>query len=213
MYTFGEAAKLAGVSTGTVRNWLLGYVSKDKEGPPLFKAPAVQGPVVSFLQLIEVVVVGKFRKSERLPLRRIAKAYEYTKEEFQLEYPFAHLRLETLGGHIIHRMQEEKPGFSHQALDEPAQWSLPGLVLDVIQKLVYEQDLAARWYPVGKDVPIVVDPRISAGIPTIETRGVTVQALHKRWKAGHKIAFIATDLALRAELVEHVLQYAEQIAA
>lgn len=29
MYSFAEAGKLAGVSTGTVRNWLLGYSQKE----------------------------------------------------------------------------------------------------------------------------------------------------------------------------------------
>ena len=73
--------------------------------------------------------------------------------------------------------------------------------------------MAARWFPVGKDIPIVVDPRISAGIPVIFGRGVSIEAIRKRFKARHRIEFIARDLALEPDVVETALQYAEQIAA
>ena len=213
MYAFGEAAHLAGVSTSTVRNWLFGYVTRDREVQPLLPAPADQGPMVSFLQMIEIVVAGRFRKAEHVSFPRVRQAYENAQSEFQLEHPFAHLMLEALGGHIAQRMHDEPLGISLRALDEPAQWSLPGLVLDLMEQLVYEQDLVARWYPKGKDVPIVVDPRISAGIPTVDQRGITIEAVHKRGKAGQRISFIDKDVALTDDLVEQVLQYAEQVTA
>ena len=213
MYTFKEAAHLAEVSPGTVRNWLFGYVSGERSAEPLFNVPSDQGPMVSFLQLIEIVVAGRFRKAEHLPLQTIRQAYENAQQQFSIQYPFAHLRLEAIGGHIVQRMRGEHPGASLQALDQPTQWTLPGLVIEVVHQLEYEQDLAARWYPIGKDVPIVVDPRISAGIPTFTGRGVTIEAIHKRWKAGYKIDFIARDFELEPPLVETALQYAERVAA
>lgn len=213
MYTFSEAAHLASVSTTTVRNWVLGYVSRDRKVEPLFSPHAQQGPMVSFLQMVEIVVAGRFRKALRIPFGKIRGAYVFSQNEFKLEYPFAHLRLEALGGHVVHRMNEERPGTSLQALDEPGQWSLPGLVLEVVNQLDYERDLAARWYPAGKEIPIVVDPRISVGLPTVSTRGITVQAVRKRFKAGQLTSFIAQDLALDDVVVQRVLQYADQVAA
>ena len=213
MYSFSEAAHLAHVSAGTVRNWLFGYTAKEREVQPLFKTPAGQGPMASFVQLVEIVVTARFRKAERVSFRRVRLAYDNAKRLSGLDHPFAHLRLQALGGHIIGRLRDEAPGTSLQALDEPAQWTLPGVVLDTIHQLEYEGALAARWFPVGKDIPIVVDPRISSGIPTVVERGVTIQTLRKRWKAGHRIDFIAKDLALEPDLVEKVLQYAEQVAA
>lgn len=213
MYSFSEAAHLAHVSSSTVRNWILGYKGKGREVRPLFPPRDDQGPTVSFLQLVEIVVAAKFRKSERVSYERVKRAHENAQQQYHLEYPFAHLRLEAIGGHIVQRLHDEQPGASIQTLDEPQQWTLPGMVLDTIQQLEYERELAARWYPVGKNVPIVVDPRISAGLPTIEGRGVTIQAIYKRWKAGYRIGFIASDFRLEAELVERALQYAEQVAA
>ncbi|MSQ07046.1 MAG: DUF433 domain-containing protein [Dehalococcoidia bacterium] len=95
----------------------------------------------------------------------------------------------------------------------PSQWALPGLVKETILQLEYEQDLASRWYPAGKQVPIVVDPRISSGLPTILGRGVTIQAIQARFQAKQKIDFIAQDFALDRSVIEGAIRYAHQVAA
>jgi uncharacterized protein (DUF433 family) len=213
LYTFTEAAHLAGVSTNTVKNWLFGYTTERGDVPPLFK-PAIEkkDAMVSFLQLVELVVAARFRKAEHVPFETVRRAYQNAQQRWTLEYPFAHLRLEAIGGHIVHRLREEKPGTSVQSIDAPEQWTIPGFLLDTIAQFQYELDLVSRWYPVGKQVPIVVDPKISTGLPTIVDRGVTIGALQKRWKAGWKIDFIARDFDLETDTVEEALQYADRVA-
>ena len=211
MYTFGEAARLAGVSTSTVRNWFLGNPAR--ETLPLFPEGATDDLMISFLQLVETVVAARFRNQENVRYRNVHAAYLNAKEILEEEYPFAHLRLEALGGHIIARLEGEEVGQSLQALDSPTLWSLPGLVLEVIHQIDYENDLAARLFPVGREYPVVVDPRINSGVPTVEGSGVSVSTIFKRWRSGLKIDFIARDLALEADDVETVLQYGDKIAA
>ena len=212
MYTFGEAARLSGVAPATVRNWVRGYTVRDRSVPPLFESAAKDAARVSFLQLIEIVVAARFRK-KRFTFKRVRAAYDSARAEWNLAYPFAHLRLEGLGGHIVRRLETESAGESLQAVDSPKQWSLPGLVLGVVRQLDYESELAAKWYPAGKATPVVIDPRVSSGLPTIMDRGVTVGSLLKRWKAGHTIAFIADDFDMKADVVERALQYADAVAA
>ena len=72
--------------------------------------------------------------------------------------------------------------------------------------------MAARWFPVGRDVPIVIDPRYGAGKPTIPDRRLTVETIYRQWKAGQTIKFIASDFKLHPSLVETTLQYAESYA-
>ena len=211
MYEFGEAARLAKVSTTTVRNWFLG--NAQRESPPLFSEGPAASSMISFLQLIETVVAAQFRNSDRVPYRNVHAAYRYARESLSVEFPFAHLQLEPLGGHIIARLDGEQVGDSLQTLDAPEQWSLPGLVLEVIRQIEYEGQYAARWFPAGKDSPIVIDPRIGSGIPTVKGRGVSVNTVFRRWRAGHKINFIAQDLELETDVVETVLQYGDRIAA
>lgn len=214
MYTFGEAAHLANVSTTTVKNWLFGYTVRGREVPPLF--PSGSGAMVSFLQMIEIMVAGRFRKSasgKNVPFRAVRDAYLNAQESSGIEYPFAHMKLEALGGHIVHVLREGGSLDSFQALDAPEQWTLPGLLRETIDQIEYDHELAARWFPVGKNVPIVVDPRLSTGLPVIQGRGVTVQAIRNRFQAGLRIDFIARDFEMDPHLVETALQYSERVAA
>ncbi len=215
MYSFGEAARLAHVSATTVKNWLIGYTVRGHEVPPLF--PSGNGAMVSFLQMIEIMVAGRFRKSalgRSVSFRTVRDAHVNARELWGIEYPFAHMKLDALGGHVVHFLREGVSVASHQALDAPGQWTLPGLLRrETTDQLEYDDDLAARWYPIGKKVPIVVDPRLSTGLPTIKGRGVTVQAIHNRFKSGLRIEFIAKDYQLDTDLVETALQYWEQVPA
>lgn len=214
LYTFAEAAHLAHVSTSTVRNWLLGYTAKHGGVPPLFDSAVEKRAMVSFLRLIEIVVAAKFRKAEGVSYQTVRCAYENAKSQWGQEYPFAYFKLEALGGHIVRRIHEERPGSSLQAVDVPEQWTIPSLVLDTVHQFDYELELASRWYPIGKDIPIVVDPRYSSGVPTILSRRITVNTIYKRWKlAGQKLKFIADDLKLKQNIVEEAVRYAEQVAA
>ena len=91
--------------------------------------------------------------------------------------------------------------------------TIPGLTIEVLKNIEYETDLAAKWWPAGRDKPIVIDPRFSAGLPTVPERRVTIQNIHSRWMAGQDIAFISKDLVLENHTVEEILRYAGQMAA
>lgn len=225
MYTISEAARLAHVSSSTVRRWLFGY-RPDKRFPQ-FVVPPVLGdaevsPYVSFLQLVELVVASEFRRVSRVKLDVVAQAHTNLRNETDIPYPFAHEELELLGGHVI-RWLHRNGGTEVESVDTPQQAAMSSLVERRIHEsaerhvrtLEFIRQLASRWYPVGKQVPIVVDPLFSSGIPTIDGRGVTVGAIYRRWKADphDNIRFIADDLQLDAQLVEQVLKYADTIAA
>ena len=218
MYSFSEAAHLADVSTTTVKNWLFGYTVKGREVPPLF--PSDNGDMVSFLQMIEIMVAGRFRKSasrgRSVQFRAVRDAHMNARQTSGIEYPFAHMKLEALGGHIVHFLKKGSSAGSFQALDALEQWSLPGLLRETMDQIDYDHDheLAIRWFPIGKKVPIVVDPRLSAGLPVIEGRGVTVQAIHNRFfRTGLDIDFIAKDFEVGTDLVETAIRYGERVAA
>jgi uncharacterized protein (DUF433 family) len=210
MYSFSEAARLAGVSISTVRNWLFGYTVEEREVAPLLKAPT-DTTCCSFLNLIEIMVAARFRKAEGTSFQTVKRTYENAKKLYSLEYPFAHynLRLKAIGGHIVHMIKERG---SLQAIDTPEQYTIPNLVIEMTEQLEYELELAAKWYPVGKKIPIVVDPYISSGVPTIEGRGITVANIEKRFYVGkQKLEFIAKDLALDEHIIQEVIRFAPKV--
>lgn len=208
MYTFKEVARLSGLSVGTVRNWLFGYTVEDRQVSPLLKASA-DSTCCSFVNLVEVMVAARFRKAERTKYEVVKRTYENAKKLYFLEYPFASdLRLRAVGGHIVHMIKE---GGSLQAIDTPEQYTLPNLVLGIMEQLEFELELASKWYPLGKNVPIVVDPYISAGVPTILGRSLTVANIEKRFFGGQSQEFIARDLELDRHLLEEVIRFAPRV--
>lgn len=216
MYSFSEVAHLAHVSVSTVRNWLLGYTTATGEVGPLIKSHQQDDKACSFLELIEIVVAASFRKAEHKSFKTVRKAYDNARRIYNLDFPFASMELKGIGGHIVHIMRI--PEASLQAIDQPEQFTLPGLVQQILdEQIEYELDLASKWWPVGKGGPIVIDPRVSSGLPVVKDRGITVDAIHRRFKnAEQPMDFIARDFDLDLATVEEVIRYvirsAEKVA-
>lgn len=217
MYTFGEVARIVGLATQTVRNWILGRPGEDRSlHPPLLHTKIHEVPFVSFLQLIEIMVAKRLKNAERRQFKIVRQAHLNAQNLYGLEYPFAHIRLETIGGHIVHYIHKNDPQASFQAIDAPSQWSLPGMVVvqEVSGEIEYVEDLASRWWPDGKGSLIVIDPFISSGAPTIAGRGVTASAICGRFhRAKESVDFIMQDFQLEREQVEAALRYGERLAA
>lgn len=207
IYTLSEAAHLTGTSAPTVARWL-GHGGRrpvlNNEEP---------GPLVSFLTLAEIVVAKGFRR-DKVPLKRVREAHDFAAGQLGIEYPFASMRLKTLGGRIQAQFEEEHPGMSLMVLEQPgAERTLPGIVTSILSSFDYDEDLASRWFPLRREVPIVIDPRYASGMPTIIETGVTIEAVRKRFKGGLSIAFIADDLKMAPETVEAALRYGDAVAA
>ena len=212
LYTVGEAARFAGVSTRTVNRWLYG----DDYSPPVLQYETEAGhrhprATVSFLQVLELKIAQSFRRSSRVELFRVRRAHEYLKNKFGLEFPFASVPLTTLGGRILEDFEREEPG-THLIEVGGTQAALPGIVTTTLYTYDFaEDDIANRWHPVGRSIPIVIDPYVSAGMPTVEDRRVTVQAIHKRHKAGQSPEFMSRDLDIELPKLEVILLYAKEV--
>jgi uncharacterized protein (DUF433 family) len=157
------------------------------------------------------MVAARFRKAEGTKYEVVKHAYDNAKSLFSVEYPFASdkLRLRSVGGHIVHMI---KKGGGLQAIDTPEQYTLPNLVTEIMEQLEFELELASRWYPVGKKIPIIVDPYISSGVPVIEGRGITVENIEKRFYSGKQSwEFIASDLDLSVATVQEVIRFAPKV--
>jgi uncharacterized protein (DUF433 family) len=97
-------------------------------------------------------------------------------------------------------------------MNQAKQAALPGIVVATLQAFDYANDgFATRWHPFGQDAPIVIDPTINAGAPTVHDRRLTVQAVYKRWKAGQSLTFLANDLKLTVDEAGSILRYADQV--
>jgi uncharacterized protein (DUF433 family) len=213
-YTVAQAARLAGTSPQNVRRWLLGYEAPGHRMAPVFgpREPGEAALALSFLELAELIVVARFRRGsgKQIPLARLRAAHDFARKKLGIEYPFVSGKLKVEGGHIMHEFEQENPGPGKLALDRNGHYALPIDFHDAMEMFEFdtESGLASRWYPLGREVPVVVDPDHGAGWPTIKGRNVRLEVLHARWKAGWDIEEIAEDFDLDPGDVQAALRAA-----
>ena len=212
VYTSTEAAKLTRTSSANVRRWLLGYQDTTGKMRPVFgeKDKGVGPLEVSFLELAEIIVVLGFRQRGVL-LKELRGAHRRLSERLEVEYPFASTTLAEQGGKVLAEYESELGHEPRLAIPNMSdQFVLPGVVQARLMLFDFhnEDGLAIRWFPYGKDVPIVVDPEFGGGKPTVQGRGLTTDIIVRRHDFGESVDSIADDFQLERSKVEIVLQYA-----
>jgi len=165
---------------------------------------------VSFLELVEIAVVARWRKLH-VKLGRIRAAHEFARKQMFVPFPFATMDFKILGGHIIHEFEvaEPEPHAGMTAFDVAGQWALPIPIQEELEAIDYgENKFAKNWFPFGRRARIVVDPHYAAGRPIIAGTRITITAIRERFDAGDGVRKLAQDYGLRTSIVEEVLRLA-----
>jgi uncharacterized protein (DUF433 family) len=207
LYTYADADRIAGVTRGTSSRWLKGYMSQDEEGAQTRRPPitptARSEEAVSFIDLIEVIAIGRLRE-RGLSMPKIRGLVRYCQEMLRMRRPLATERFKTDGRDIFieagqGRLLDVGRGGGQQVWDE---------VLDPFLKTIdYHHEFAWRWWPLGKDVDVVVDPDYGFGLPVIEGSGVRTETIAERHRAGDTKEEIAYDFGVKVPQVEDALRY------
>jgi len=203
-YTVSDAARYAGTHRQTVAYWhyyggSVGPVLPGKER----KKP------LSYYQLVEVAFVATFRAFQ-VPLKNLRAAHSYFSQAFNVEYPFAQLRLKTEGFHVLKDYLEVVDDGQLRKLiagDKYGQLGWEEMVSNRFAEFEYndEHGIAITWHVAGRQSPVVIDPRISFGAPTV--KGIPTWALKGRYIAGEEIQDISADFVLEADQVAAALRF------
>ncbi|MGH6936466.1 MAG: DUF433 domain-containing protein [Methylocella sp.] len=97
-----------------------------------------------------------------------------------------------------------KPGTVVQA-DQEGQLTWESII-GRLREFEYEhQGIVIRWHVAGRSSPIVIDPRIAFGAPTIS--GTPTWVIKGRWNAGESDGEIADDFGIKKEAVREALKF------
>ena len=201
-YRIAAAAKYAEISPQTVSSWHRG--PRGAAGLP----ERTPREALSYLQLIEVAVVAAFRR-KGVSLNKIRKARKYAAQMFEKEFPFAELEFRRAGRELLLELGDVLPGREKGAV-VASQWGQRAWE-EILPEFDYENDdLATRWFVRGRNHPVLIDPRISFGAPTVQ--GVPTWAIKGRRDAGETINEIVDDFGLAPDEVRAALAF-EGVAA
>lgn len=191
IYTPGEAAALLREDTRTVRRWAFGY-PRTRGGtrvlhPPLIRTeiPTLEGErAITFVELVELLYVRAFKKLG-MSLAAIREAARVAAQLFASEHPFALRQVYVDPDSVLYGAVTEADG--SEALIQlrgHGQLAFPQVVKPYLDQLEFGvDDVASRWWPMGKAGGVLVDPRLSFGAPIVAEAGIRAETLTAAWDA------------------------------
>lgn len=224
LYTVPEAARLTGIPQARLRRWLRGYTRGAGEertaSPPIWRRqlPDIEGTLgLGFLDLMEARFVDAFRKAG-VPWRVIRLGAERAREICGADHPFASQRFRSDGRTIFAEIMD--------SVGEPQLLDLVKSQLAfarVISPSLYagiefsDRDMPARWWPLGRKTPVVIDPARSFGQPIVSEAGIPTAVLADAVAAEGSVAKVARLFRLSPRSIEAALRFerrqADRLAA
>lgn len=202
-YRIAAAARYAQTTRQTVARWHRGTEAGGAGMPEREPREAL-----SYLQLIEVAVVAAFRQ-KGVSLKGIRTARDYAAQQFECEFPFAQLEFARAGRDLLLNLEDILPGDEAGAI-VANKWGQRAWD-EFLPEFEYEGgDIVVQWHVRGKQSPILIDPRVAFGAPTVN--GVPTWAVKGRREAGETIDEIGDDFSLAQEEVVAALEF-EGVAA
>jgi uncharacterized protein (DUF433 family) len=220
VYTGRQAARLSKLRTERINRWLRGYSYTTGSGtksssPPIFAADRpIDGPLaLSFLDLVEILFVRAFLDlGVTMPTIRCA-AVEGARI-FQVKHPFCLKRFETDGRDIFANVAKD---IGDEAIVNlvSSQTVFPRVIRPLFKQIEYDvvSEMAAVWWPCGRDVPIVLDPTRAFGTPIVEKRGVPTHVLAGPVEAGDSPELVARWFEVPVEDVRAAVEFERSLLA
>ena len=218
IYTYKEASHLTGISNNTLRRWIEGYSVKKSQSkiPPVFsgdynKIDSTQ--ILSFLDIIEVLFIKSFH-GYGIGLQTIRIAIRQASKLLDSRHPFAMRKFYTDGHTILAKIVQNTNSVDLLDLIKK-QYQLVDIVLPTLYECIdfNNYDIAEKWWPLGKDFGIVVDPERNFGKPIIDDINIGTQLIMDLYSSGHSKEDIVDWYDIDLKYVNMALQFEKRLAA
>jgi uncharacterized protein (DUF433 family) len=216
LYTYAEADRLAGVPRGTSSRWVKGYQYWSEFGERIAQPSITAGPAdrtqpgVSFFDLIGIKGIAGL-KLMGFSLPRIREVVRYCQDQLGVAYPLAtetfktdrnRIYMTAGDGRLLEVLGGQRGAQAWDAVLNP-----------FLDTLDYHNDFARRWWPLGRDDPVIVDPDYGFGSPVIVGSGLRTELVGERRDVGDPPEIIAYDFSLTPEQVASALKMEDKLAA
>jgi uncharacterized protein (DUF433 family) len=219
IYTIREAALLTGVSSGRIRRWLRGYryrrKSKTYASPALWSGqwkPIERSLALGFLDLIEIRFVDAFLRAG-VSWATLRLARDRAQELFHESHPFCTNRFVTDGRDIFVELHKET-GEASLVEMVSRQHVFAQIIKPFMKELEFTHDHGVvRWWPMGDQKQVVIDPTRNFGRPIIAKGGVPTEVLAKAADATGSIAEVARWYEVAEAEILDAVEFEQRLAA
>ena len=218
IYTLTEASRLTGVNAQRIGRWVRGYSFRafgERHGSdPVWslQLPSVDDKVaLGFLDLMEVRFVNAFIE-QGVSLQSIRKAAIRAKELFQIDHALCTNAFLTDGRTIMAEIGEEAG--EQQLLDlVKNQYAFKKVLRPYLHGIEFDEEVIARWWPLGEKKKVVLDPDRSFGAPITSERGVQTAVIATAVAAEDSIDAVASWYEISKREIRDAVQFESSIAA
>ena len=210
-FSVPDIALILGLQQPKVRR-LLNQVWDERLGKQLFGSTFSltigDQKFVNFHVLIELYVYFELRELG-VTAQQVIKARNAMRKDLNTEHPFATANTLTHGKKIWYEFRE-----SIVDANGTRQTNFENMVRDYAKKIEFNAGLAARYWPMGKQHAVVVDPLHQFGQPTIKDTNVNTHVLRSMWNSGESAEALSELFAVPIKSVQDALNfYGRQPAA
>lgn len=211
IYVTRDVAKILNISYERANRWItslwdgkLGRQFQEKYSWEIEDSRAI-----SFHTLIELFVMGQFHEAG-VKSKDVLLAHQEMSKAFDTKFPFA---LKSVIEGISFDPKTKKIYWDDHGtpvnLNGTKQLNISFIKL-LLKRLDFDQsDMAAKFWPRGKENSIVVDPQRKFGHPILDGRNIYPETLHGYFKAGDSIPFIAYIFEITEKEVQDAIDFCE----
>lgn len=200
LYDEALAARVLRMSRSTLHWWLEGGERRGKWYDPVLRPEPTGSREVTWGELVEARYLREYRRKHQVQLWRLRTFIGYLRDELGVPYPLAHARPWIGPDRRLFVVAQD------QASLPPELWvcvePTSGVMLlthtaeQFLERVEFggEDGSAVRLWPQGKDSPVVIDPDVRFGEPSV--RGIPTESLAEQVRGGDAIEAVAEDFGL-----------------
>jgi uncharacterized protein (DUF433 family) len=218
LYTLADAARLLRLDRAKLSRWARGYQASanPKEGarPPVIQRSVAERAgesILTFYELVELNLVAMFRTAG-VSMPTIRRAREKLSERLGTSHPLAMSRVRTDGTRLLLEIARGETGRIYEELTSEAQTVMGDLAEPFFKNLEYDEEMARRYWPLGKEKGIVLDPRRSFGAPIDDRTGVPTHPLYAMVRGGTSVKQVADWYQVPESTVKAACEFEEWLS-
>lgn len=211
IYTIPDVAAILNLPTNKVRRWLREYWNMQfrQHGGIAFSKGEGRDLTVNFLTLIEFYTFYLLRQ-EGVSVRTILKAHHALETYYQTPYPFATSTILTDGRKIFFSSETEEIVHADASL----QITIAEVLAPFCKKIEFDENgLAERFFPLGRDHDVVIDPERQFGQPVVGQTNILAETVYNLHRGGESTEFIARIYDLNVSQVQDAICFHSRNAA
>lgn len=214
VYGMSQAARLLGLRTDALRRWIDGYERAGTTYAPVIREERSGSDTVTWGEFVEAGYLREYR-AKQVTLQYLRPVIAILREELGVRYPLATLKPYTSGRSLALKVQKQvglDPALNIVVLGRDGSLQLTDAAAAFLEKVDFNDDGARRLYPLGRTVPIVLDPDHGFGEPTLIT-GARTEAIAELVAAGEPRDRVAAVYDITLEDVDAAVRFENDRAA